>query len=648
MDAQQFLSEFSHIASAPEGVKRVREMVLSLAFRGNLSEHSTEDASSLLASLESQRANHSKGMHKTRKRATIAGLEHPPFIIPEHWRWLSLSDVGHDWGQKKPNIDFTYIDVSSIDNQRGTIRKPLSILTPGQAPGRARKIVHRDTIIYSTVRPYLLNIALVDQDFEHEPIASTAFAVIHPWEGVLPKYIYYYLRCPYFVAYVQSQQIGMAYPAISDAKFFAGPIPIPPTSEQKRIVTKVDELMALCDKLETQQKRYRVLHAQACIATTDALSNAESIREMYASWRRLESNIHLLLNESEDVEKLKITILELAVHGKLNLRESSVTEATVEHMRARKRDLANRKIIKRETPIVDFPGVNELLRAIPRTWVWCRLNDIASVVRGGSPRPAGDTRFYGGDIPFLKVADVTRPKGMFVEGFTSTIKKEGLKKTREITERTVLLTNSGATLGIPRICTFRTTFNDGIAAFIELADEVFDEYLYFYLQAKSKWLREIASRGQGQPNLNTDIIRAMWFPLPPIAEQRAIVHLIKRLFSICDRLADQQESARTIASAFAASCISTITGIEIKDKEKMKAPKTELVSNLRVGVSPTNKEQAPLTAILARHQGEMSAKALWGSSGLEIDAFYQQLKTEMANGWIVQPEAAYMKEVGTA
>ena len=77
----------------------------------------------------------------------------------------------------------------------------------------------------------------------------------------------------------------------------------------------------------------------------------------------------------------------------------------------------------------------------------------------------------------------------------------------------------------------------------------------------------------------------------------------------------------------------------------MKAPKTELVSNLRIGkASPTNKEQAPLTTILIK-QGELPAKSLWSTSGMEIDAFYQQLKTEMAKGWIVQPEVAYVKEL---
>lgn len=60
--------------------------------------------------------------------------------------------------------------------------------------------------------------------------------------------------------------------------------------------------------------------------------------------------------------------------------------------------------------------------------------------------------------------------------------------------------------------------------------------------------------------------------------------------------------------------------------------------------SPNNKDQAPLSTILAKHQSELSAKALWNHSGLEIDSFYQQLKTEMARGWIIEPEPARVVE----
>ena len=79
----------------------------------------------------------------------------------------------------------------------------------------------------------------------------------------------------------------------------------------------------------------------------------------------------------------------------------------------------------------------------------------------------------------------------------------------------------------------------------------------------------------------------------------------------------------------------------------MKQPKTELVSPFRVGAGPMNTDQAPLTTILARNNGELPAKILWNTSGLEIDDFYQQLRREMAGGWIVQPEPAYVKEVET-
>jgi type I restriction enzyme, S subunit len=646
MNINQFSKEFKHIASTPEGVKCLREMILSLAFQGSLAKQINENASSLLASLEDYRANAPKAIYSYQKQAIIERVK-PPFTIPEHWQWLSLGDIGHDWGQKIPNTDFTYIDVSSINSKKGLISEPLTILKFGQqVPSRARKIVRRGSVIYSTIRPYLLNIALINCEFEPEPIASTAFVVIQPWEGILPKYVYYYLRCPYFLTYVQSIQSGVAYPAISDKKFFSGRIPIPPTLEQEHIVTRIDELMALCDKLESQQQERVKLGKITRNSVLNSLTSADSMSNLRTSWSRLEDNLSFLFNESEDVEQLKIAILELAIFGKLNARESRVTiDNTLKRMQARKHDLANRKLIKRETSVIDFPGVHELRVRIPETWIWCRLNDIASIIRGGSPRPAGDPQFYGGNIPFLKVADITRARGMFVESFTSTIKEEGLKKTREITQRTVLLTNSGATLGVPSICDFRTTFNDGIAAFIELAEEVFDEYLYFYLKARSKWLLDIASRGQGQPNLNTDIIRSMWFPLPPMAEQRAIVEKAKHMLSLCEQLVTSQELARTVAESFAIAAIASITGIQAEDKEKMKTPKTELVSTLRIGVSPTNREQAPLAAILIRSNGEMPAKTLWQTSGFEIDVFYQQLKTEMVKGWIVQPELAHMREV---
>jgi type I restriction enzyme S subunit len=172
---------------------------------------------------------------------------------------------------------------------------------------------------------------------------------------------------------------------------------------------------------------------------------------------------------------------------------------------------------------------------IPENWRWCRLGELASIVRGGSPRPAGDPRYYGGDIPFLKVGDLTGYEGKFCTTHKHTIKEAGLYKTRSVEANTLMLTNSGATLGVPRICTFPTTFNDGIAAFLGI-DNLNKEFLFYFLREKSDYFLAEASKGQGQPNLNTDIISYTLHALPPLSEQQRIVDKLDELMVYCNAL----------------------------------------------------------------------------------------------------------------
>lgn len=184
---------------------------------------------------------------------------------------------------------------------------------------------------------------------------------------------------------------------------------------------------------------------------------------------------------------------------------------------------------------------------IPASWVWCKLGDISNVVRGGSPRPAGDKQYYDGDIPFLKVGDLTANENMYLANHTHTIKEAGLSRTRFVEADTLMLTNSGATLGIPKICSFSTTFNDGIAAFLGLHPDISKEYLYYFLKHKSAWFLEEASRGQGQPNLNTDIIGNVMIPLPPSLEQQRIVAKLGQLLTHCDALEQRIQTSRQLA-----------------------------------------------------------------------------------------------------
>jgi type I restriction enzyme S subunit len=169
------------------------------------------------------------------------------------------------------------------------------------------------------------------------------------------------------------------------------------------------------------------------------------------------------------------------------------------------------------------------------SWEEKQISEICDVVRGGSPRPAGDPQYYDGNIPFMKVADITRNIGPYVYSTEYSIKEAGLKKTRMVESNTLLLTNSGATLGVPAICTFQTTFNDGIAAFLNL-DERSVKFLYYFFSSKTSELRSI-NKGAAQPNLNTEIIGSMLLNLPSIPEQQEIVRIL-------DGLLEKDEQAK--------------------------------------------------------------------------------------------------------
>lgn len=252
MRLETLFDSFELFAEAPNGVQKLRELILQLAVKGKLVSQKTNDesASKLVKKIRAESAGFTNGV-KSRTAQKVVESE-KPYQIPDNWTWIRIAEVGHDWGQKKPDVKFTYIDVSAIDKERGVISDNVYALQPDKAPSRARKIVRKGTVIYSTVRPYLLNIAVVEKDFDPEPIASTAFAIIHPFKGIEARYLYYYLRSKPFIEYVEDQMKGMAYPAINDGSFFQGLLPLPPTKEQKRIVAKVDHLMSLCDELEAK------------------------------------------------------------------------------------------------------------------------------------------------------------------------------------------------------------------------------------------------------------------------------------------------------------------------------------------------------------------------------------------------------------
>ena len=259
-------------------------------------------------------------------------------------------------------------------------------------------------------------------------------------------------------------------------------------------------------------------------------------------------------------KQLKNSILQWAIQGKLVPQDPNDEPASVllDKIRQEKERLIKEKKIKRDkNASIIYRGEDnsyyekilatgevkcideEIPFDVPNGWEWCRIASLADVVRGGSPRPAGSPIFYDGSIPFLKVADLTRESSIYVKSFSSTIKEAGLSKTRLVEAGTLLLTNSGATLGVPKICTFATTFNDGVAAFLSL-DERLKLYVYWFFCYMTDLYRNI-NQGTAQPNLNTDIIKMTLVPIPPYKEQIRIIEQLGNISPIIEHYEKAQD-----------------------------------------------------------------------------------------------------------
>lgn len=162
---------------------------------------------------------------------------------------------------------------------------------------------------------------------------------------------------------------------------------------------------------------------------------------------------------------------------------------------------------------------------LPKGWSPGQMSDVAKIVRGSSPRPAGDPRYFNGThLPWITVGEVTKDNSIFLKATSTFLTVEGANRTRILEAGTLLLTNSGATLGVPKITTIQGGANDGIAAFLDpIADK---KFLYFSLQARTRYFRERVAPGVGQPNLNTDLIGLVPLARPPLPEQRKIADIL--------------------------------------------------------------------------------------------------------------------------
>ena len=172
---------------------------------------------------------------------------HYPFDVPNNWIWAKGLDIFKPMKTTSPSGDtFKYIDIDAIDNKRNVVTS-VKLLNTKQAPSRASRYTEKGCVLFSMVRPYLRNIALVTED---DCIASTGFFVCHGEVCLLPKFCYFQMLSNYVVDGLNDFMKGDNSPSITKTQIEDFLFPLPPLNEQKRIVSKIEELFAVLDEIQ--------------------------------------------------------------------------------------------------------------------------------------------------------------------------------------------------------------------------------------------------------------------------------------------------------------------------------------------------------------------------------------------------------------
>lgn len=216
-----------------------------------------------------------------RLQQALVPAEEQPYEVPENWVWVYGKNIFMPMESRKPDgEDFYYIDIDAIDNKNQVVTEAKKIKT-AQAPSRASRKLHTGDTVFSLVRPYLKNIAYIDVQLS-DCIASTGFFVCTPNAALNDKYLYRLMVSSYVVDGLNKHMKGDNSPSIRKDDIENYPFPLPPLSEQQRIVERIEELFA---KLDEAKERLQEV-ADSFAVRKAAILHKAFTGELTQQWRR--------------------------------------------------------------------------------------------------------------------------------------------------------------------------------------------------------------------------------------------------------------------------------------------------------------------------------------------------------------------------
>ncbi len=546
------------LAGAPNGIKKLRELILELAVRGKLvpQDPNDEPANELLKRIAEEKARLvAEGKVKKQKPLAEIGEEEKPFELPEQWQWVRLGEIA----EIIRGVTYNKSDASDAplpeyapllrgNNINRTLNFERPVFVPQKLISEHQYIKAGDIVIAMSSGSADLVGKAAQATASFDGAFGAFCGVVRSRTSDLFQFFGFFFQTPLYRSRAAGHGKGIGINNLQKSALETLEIPVPPLAEQHRIVAKVDELMALCDRLEAQQADGESAHAQLVQALLVSLTQALDAEDFAQSWQRLAEHFHTLFTTESSIDALKQTLLLLAVMGKLVPQDPSDEPASelLKRIAEERAQLVAEGKLKKQKFLDEIDGTEQSFY-LPEGWEWVRLGSL-SQVKGGKRLPAGAT-FSSSKTPHVYI-QVTNMKG-------GTIIDENLKYIDEVTHAAIkqytiskddIYITIAGTIG--EVGTVPDRFNE-MNLTENAAKIVFQKINKNWLQRalSSQFAQRQFSDNTNQlaqPKLALHRIADSVLALPPLAEQHRIVAKVDQLMALCDQLKARLSQARQV------------------------------------------------------------------------------------------------------
>jgi type I restriction enzyme S subunit len=549
------LSNLNLLATAPGGVARLRELILTLAVQGKLvpQDPADEPAGVLLQKIRAEKDRLiAEGKIKRDKPLGEIAEEEKPFELPQDWEWVRLGQIamqvtdGTHHTPKYLPTGVAFISVKDIDGNTVSFNDCKFISEEEHRQINARCNPEKGDLLLCRIgtlgRP-----TLVDTDRPFSLFVSVGLIKL-PKSCDLSAYFHLVMKGPLLAAQYQEIKAGGSH----TNKLNLGDIPqlripVPPLAEQSRIVTRVEELMRLCDALEAKGQLEATQHAELVSTLLGTLTASTTPEELAENWQRVAQHFDLLLDRPEAIDALEQTLLQLAARGLLVPQDPTdePASALLQKIRAEKDRLIATGQIKRDKPLPPITDEEKPFE-LPVGWEWVRLGALIELVSGQHLGPSEYVDGLTASLPYLtgpaefgvlspeptRSTDERRAVAIY-DDILITVKGSGVGKLNVVNQDEMAISR--------QLMAIRPVLLN--AEFLM----VFLQTLYLYFQEKSI--------GIAIPGIGREDVTHAEFGLPPLAEQYRIVTRVTALRRLCADLRQRLAGAQTTQSHLAQALV---------------------------------------------------------------------------------------------